>query len=94
MTDIDLYEYAYQIVVKSIKKKYPNINKSDLRRMTIEKIRRQLRLHITLEDVDSRDFRNWQVEKRLEWLEDLQMFVYKTLGKKRYLALRGIKIPA
>ena len=86
--NIDLYECAYQIVAKKIMRNVPYLSKSDLRRMTIEEIRRQLKFHITLEDVDSTKFRNWTVEKRLLWLQDLQEFVYKTLGKKKYLSLR------
>lgn len=91
MSNVDLYEYAYQVIAKSIEKRDPSFQKSDLRRMTIEAIRRKLKHGITLEDVDSYDFRNWSAEKKLNWLQDLNEFVYKTLGKKKCMELREFK---
>ena len=91
MSDVDLYEYAYQVISEAIVKNNPGIWKSDLRRMTIEEIRRKLKHRIALEDVDSCDFRNWPAEKKLDWLQDLNEFVYKTIGKSKYMELRGFK---
>lgn len=85
---VDLYEYAYQTISKQIVKNNPYIDKSGLRRMTIEEIRRKLRFRIAFEDVDSNDFRKWSAAKKLNWLQDLQEFVCKTLGKRRYIQLR------
>ena len=86
--EVDLYEYAYQAISKKILRENPYLNKSDLRRMTIEEIRRQLKMGIAFEDVDSRKFYTWSAAKKLNWLQDLNEFVYKTLGKKKYLSLR------
>ena len=85
---VDLYDCAYQVVYNGLKKKKIAFNESDLRRRTIEEIRRRLRFRIALEDIDSADFYKWPAEKKLNWLQDLQEFVSKTLGKRRYIQLR------
>ncbi|MDP2939074.1 MAG: hypothetical protein Q8O13_03190 [Candidatus Omnitrophota bacterium] len=54
--NVDLYEHAYQTIYRTIAKSNRYASKSDLRRMTIEKIRQGFRLHIALEDIDSRDY--------------------------------------
>lgn len=88
MPNVDLYEHAYQTIYKSVAKSNPYARKSDLRRLAIQNIREGLRLHVALEDIDSRDYYYWPPEKKLNWLEDLNEFTCKTLGEKRYLELR------
>lgn len=89
--DPDFYEAAYQRIKNKITLKYQGICESELRRMTMAEIRRNLRFHIPLEDIDMHNYRKWTVGKRMEWLYDLQMFVFKTLGKNTIKELRGIR---
>lgn len=85
----DYYEAAYQKIYNKIASRYLGIRLSELRRMTLAEIRRGLKLHIPLEDIDIYNFRKWSPVKRLEWLEDLQMFASKTLGKREIKKLCG-----
>ena len=88
-TSLDYYEAAYQKIYRRISSRYRGIRLSELPRMTLVEIRRRLKLHITLEDIDIYNYRNWSSAKRLEWLEDLQIFAAKTLGKSEIKKLRG-----
>lgn len=85
----DYYEAAYQKIYNKIASKCRGIRLSEIRRMTLAEIRQRLRLHIPLEDVDNYNVREWSPTKRLEWLEDLQMFASKTLGIREIKKLRG-----
>ena len=65
-TSPDYYEVAYQKIKNRITAKNRGIHLSELRRMTLAEIRRRLKFHISLEDINTYNFRKWSAQRKLE----------------------------